>query len=52
MQEELNSSKIGMITEYKCMIFLLEQGWNVLIPQGNYTKYDLVIEKNKKFYRI
>ena len=52
MSEELNPSKIGMITEYKCMIFLIEQGWNVLVPQGNYTKYDLVIEKDRKFYRI
>ena len=50
--EELNPSKIGMITEYKCIIYLLEQGWNVLIPQGNYTKYDLVIEKDNKFYKI
>ena len=41
-----------MITEYKCMIYLLEQGWNVLIPQGNYTKYDLVIERANKFYKI
>lgn len=52
MEEQLNPSKIGMITEYKCIIFLLEQGWNVLIPEGNYTKYDLVIEKNNNFYRI
>ena len=50
--ENLNPSKIGMITEYKCIIYLIEHGWNVLVPQGNYTKYDLVIEKNNKFYRI
>ena len=25
--EELNPSKIGMITEYKCIIYLLEQGF-------------------------
>lgn len=52
MQEELNPSQIGLITEYKCITYLLEQGWNVLVPQGNYTKYDLVIEKNNHFYRI
>ena len=50
--ESLNPSQIGIITELKCMTYLLEQGWNVLIPQGNYTKYDLVIEKDGKFYRI
>lgn len=49
---ELNPSQIGLITELKCMTYLLEKGYNVLLPQGNYTKYDLVIEKNNKFYRI
>lgn len=48
----LNPSQIGLITEYKCQLYLLEQGFNVLIPIGNYQKYDLVIEKNNKFYRI
>lgn len=51
-QQELNPSQIGLITELRCISFLLEKGWNVLIPQGNYTKYDLVIEKNNHFYRI
>lgn len=48
----LNPSQMGLITEYKCQLFLIEQGWNVLIPIGNYLKYDLVIEKNNRFYRI
>lgn len=50
--QELNSSQIGFTTELKCQIFLIEQGWNILIPTGNYQKYDIVIEKNNKFYRI
>lgn len=48
----LNPSQIGDITELKCHIFLIEQGLNVLIPIGNHQKYDLVIEKNGKFYKI
>ena len=48
----LNPSQIGLITELKCQRFFLEHGFNVLVPMGNYQKYDLVIEKNKKFYRI
>lgn len=48
----LNPSQIGEITELKCKIFLIEQGWNVLVPIGNYQKYDIVIEKDNKFYRI
>ena len=49
---ELNPSQIGQITELKCQTWLIEQGWNVLLPVGNYLKYDLVIEKKGKFYRI
>jgi hypothetical protein len=48
----LNPSQIGLITELKCQTFLIEKGWNVLIPTGNHQKYDLVIEKDNKFYRI
>lgn len=50
--ENLNPSQIGDITELKCQVYLIEQGWNVLTPIGNHQKYDLVIEKNGKFYRI
>ena len=49
---QLNPSQVGDITELKCQVFLIEQGWNVLIPIGNHQKYDLVIEKNGKFYKI
>lgn len=52
VNNDLNTSQIGLITELKCITYLLEHGWNVLLPQGNYTKYDIVIEKNNKFYRI
>ena len=48
----LNPSQVGQITELKCQTYLIEKGWNILIPIGNYQKYDLVIEKNGKFYRI
>ena len=48
----LNPSQIGEITELKCKTFLIEQGWNILVPIGNYQKYDVVIEKDNKFYRI
>lgn len=47
-----NPSQIGLSTELKCQIYLIEQGWNVLVPLGNYQKYDIVIEKNNKFYKI
>ena len=52
LERELNPSIIGQITELKCQLFLVEQGFNVLIPMGNHQKYDLVIERNGKFTRI
>ena len=39
--KDLNPSIIGQITELKCQLFLVEQGFNVLIPMGNHQKYDL-----------
>ena len=49
---KLNPSQIGDITELKCQAYLIENGWNVLVPIGNHQKYDLVIEKNGNFYKI
>jgi len=49
---EKNPSQIGLETELKCQSYLLSQGFDILIPLGNYLKYDLVIVKNEKFYRI
>ena len=47
-----NPSIIGLTTELKCQLYLVEKGFNVLVPIGNYQKYDIVVEKNKKFIRI
>ena len=49
---QLTPSQIGQITELKCQTYLIEYGFNVLLPIGNYLRYDLVIEKDSKFYRI
>lgn len=49
---EKNPSQIGLETELKCQYFLLSQGFDILIPLGNYLKYDLVIVKDEKFYRV
>ena len=43
VSRDLNPSIIGQITELKCQLFLVEQGFNVLTPMGNHQKYDLVI---------
>lgn len=42
---EINPSQIGLVTELKCQLYLVENGYNVLLPIGNHQKYDMVIEK-------
>lgn len=49
---EKNPSQIGLETELKCQSYLLNKGFDILVPLGNYLKYDLVIVKDNKFYRI
>ena len=49
--KEYNTSRIGLIVEEKCIVFLLEQNLPVLRPIGNDLKYDLVFEKDTKFYK-
>lgn len=49
---EKNPSQIGLETELKCQLYLINKGYTVLTPLGNYQKYDLVIEKENKFIRI
>lgn len=50
--KEYNTSRIGLIVEEKCIVFLLEQNLPVLKPIGNDLKYDLVFEKDTKFYKV
>lgn len=49
---DLSASQKGEIVELKCMAFLMEKGWNVSTPCGNFLKYDVVAEKNNRFYTI
>lgn len=52
LKTNLTASQKGEIIELKCKAFLMERGWNVSTPCGNFLKYDLVIEKNGRFYTI
>lgn len=52
LNANLTASQKGEIVELKCKAFLMEHGWNVSTPCGNFLKYDMVIEKNGKFYTI
>jgi hypothetical protein len=48
----MNTKGKGDITELKVLLKLLEHELNVSVPHGDNTRYDLVFEKNNKFYRV
>lgn len=48
----MNSKQIGNITEVEIMLAFLKQSINVLTPYGDCERYDFVIEKNNRFYKI
>src|SRR5581483_8799660 len=47
-----NLKHIGNIAVIRAMKYFAEQGYSILIPMGDYQKYDLVTEKEGKFWRI
>ena len=48
----MNTRDVGNITCLKVMARFLEEGYNVLTPFGDNTKYDFVAEKDGSFLRI
>ena len=48
----MNSKQIGNITELECMLAFLKLGYNVLTPYGDCERYDFVVDKDGKFYKI
>jgi hypothetical protein len=47
----MNSKIIGDVSEAAVIAALLKSGVNVLIPFGDRSRYDVVIEKDGKFER-
>lgn len=43
----MNSKQIGNITEVETMLSFMKLGYNVLIPYGDCTRYDYIIDDNK-----
>lgn len=48
----LSPKTIGTITEYECATYLMKLGLTVSTPIGDNAKYDLVVEINKKLYKL
>lgn len=48
----MNSKRKGNITELECMLAFIKLGYNVLTPYGDCERYDFVVNKDNKFYKI
>lgn len=46
------TKKRGNVNELKCLTKMAELGFAVLMPYGDSERYDFVIEKNGRFFRI
>ena len=42
----------GSIAELAVAAELVKEGWHILVPYGENTRYDLVAEKDGRFVRI
>lgn len=49
---ELTTKQKGNLTELKCCLAFIEQGYKVSIPYGEDCKYDLIVDINNHLYRI
>ena len=48
----MHKKRKGSIAELAVATRLMREGWNVLVPYGENTRYDLVAERNGRFVRI
>jgi hypothetical protein len=48
----MNTKLIGDVTQAKILADLVSLGYQVLLPWGDNARYDLVIERDGKFYRL
>ena len=48
----MHTKSKGSVAELAVASILIQDGWHVLFPYGDYGRYDLVAEKNGQFLRI
>lgn len=52
MLKAQNKQHIGFLAEQKVILLAIQNGFNVLTPLFTNSRYDLVLEKNNKIYKI
>lgn len=50
--DHMHKKRKGSVAELAVATRLMRDGWQVLLPYGENTRYDLVAEKNGRFIRI
>ena len=48
----MDSKQIGNLTELQCITRFYELGYSISIPYGDSEKYDFILDKNGKLYRL
>ena len=48
----MHTKRKGSIAELAVATQLVQEGWNVLLPYGENTRYDLVAERDGRFIRL
>ena len=52
MEEKLNTQIKGAITEQRCFLRCIEEGWGVSKPLFDNARYDFIADVNNKLLRI
>lgn len=42
----------GLVTELKCQLFFIENGYNIYLPVSEDSRYDLIVDINNNLYRV
>lgn len=48
----MNTKQIGNLTELQCITRFYELGYTISIPYGDSDKYDMILDKEGKLYRM
>lgn len=48
----MNTKNLGTIGEIKCLSDFINEGFNCSIPYGDNGPYDLIVDINKKLYKV
>ena len=48
----LNAKQKGNLTEFRCIVAFMEQGYNISIPYGDNSKYDFIADIDGKLLKI